>query len=104
VILQSANFYTHFSMLKSLEASFGLPCLNHAATTPRMSWRICSAAGRWSRADEVENRLDRGGRADFSFLVRTAPFFKLSDFLHIGVAPHQKIFCGNRRFKLRSSA
>jgi hypothetical protein len=28
--LQSAGFYTHFSMLKSLEASFGLPCLNHA--------------------------------------------------------------------------
>jgi phosphatidylinositol-3-phosphatase len=27
---QSATFYTHFSMLKSLEAGFGLPCLNHA--------------------------------------------------------------------------
>lgn len=27
---QSPAFYTHFSMLKSLEASFGLPCLNHA--------------------------------------------------------------------------
>jgi hypothetical protein len=28
--MQSATFYTHFSMLKSLEAGFGLPCLNHA--------------------------------------------------------------------------
>jgi phosphatidylinositol-3-phosphatase len=28
--LTSANFYTHFSVLKSLEAGFGLPCLNHA--------------------------------------------------------------------------
>ncbi len=28
--VQSAAFYTHFSMLKSLEAGFGLPCLNHA--------------------------------------------------------------------------
>jgi hypothetical protein len=28
--VQSTNFYTHFSMLKSLEAGFGLPCLNHA--------------------------------------------------------------------------
>ncbi|HXM95835.1 MAG TPA: alkaline phosphatase family protein, partial [Candidatus Dormibacteraeota bacterium] len=28
--VKSANFYTHFSLLKSLEASFGLPCLNHA--------------------------------------------------------------------------
>jgi hypothetical protein len=28
--IQSPAFYTHFSMLKSLEASFGLPCLNHA--------------------------------------------------------------------------
>ena len=28
--VQSPTFYTHFSMLKSLEAAFGLPCLNHA--------------------------------------------------------------------------
>jgi hypothetical protein len=28
--LQSAAFYTHFSLLKSLEGGFGLPCLNHA--------------------------------------------------------------------------
>ena len=27
---QSGNYYTHFSLLKSLEAGFGLPCLNHA--------------------------------------------------------------------------
>ncbi|MBZ5702429.1 MAG: alkaline phosphatase family protein [Acidobacteriia bacterium] len=28
--VQSANFYTHFSLLKSIEAGLGLPCLNHA--------------------------------------------------------------------------
>jgi hypothetical protein len=28
--VRSAQFYTHFSLLKSLEAGFGLPCLNHA--------------------------------------------------------------------------
>ena len=28
--IQSSGFYTHFSLLKSLEAGFGLPCLNHA--------------------------------------------------------------------------
>ena len=28
--VQSSTFYTHFSMLKSLESAFGLPCLNHA--------------------------------------------------------------------------
>jgi hypothetical protein len=28
--VQSNNFYTHFSLLKTLEAGFGLPCLNHA--------------------------------------------------------------------------
>jgi hypothetical protein len=28
--VKSANFYTHFSLLKSLEAGFALPCLNHA--------------------------------------------------------------------------
>ena len=27
---KSAQFYTHFSLVKSLEAGFGLPCLNHA--------------------------------------------------------------------------
>jgi len=26
----SKNFYTHFSLLKTIEAGFGLPCLNHA--------------------------------------------------------------------------
>ncbi|HEY2345620.1 MAG TPA: alkaline phosphatase family protein [Xanthomonadaceae bacterium] len=26
----SAKFYTHYSLLKTLEAGFGLPCLNHA--------------------------------------------------------------------------
>jgi len=28
--VQSVKFYTHFSLLKSIEAGFGLPCLNHA--------------------------------------------------------------------------
>jgi hypothetical protein len=28
--VQSANFYTHFSLLKSIEGGFRLPCLNHA--------------------------------------------------------------------------
>jgi hypothetical protein len=28
--IQSSQFYTHFSLLKSIEAGFGLPCLNHA--------------------------------------------------------------------------
>jgi phosphatidylinositol-3-phosphatase len=27
---KSGQFYTHFSLLKSLESGFGLPCLNHA--------------------------------------------------------------------------
>jgi phosphatidylinositol-3-phosphatase len=26
----SSQFYTGFSLLKSMEAGFGLPCLNHA--------------------------------------------------------------------------
>ncbi|MDP9065057.1 MAG: phosphoesterase [Pseudomonadota bacterium] len=28
--IKSDRFYTHFSLLKTMEASFGLPCLNHA--------------------------------------------------------------------------
>ena len=37
--VQSSHFYTHFSLLKSLEAAFQLPCLNHACdnTTDVMS-------------------------------------------------------------------
>ncbi|HEV1995274.1 MAG TPA: hypothetical protein VGR03_13170, partial [Candidatus Acidoferrum sp.] len=33
--VKDANFYTHFSLLKSIEGGFRLPCLNHAcdATT-----------------------------------------------------------------------
>ena len=28
--LASGQFYTHFSLLRSIEGGFGLPCLNHA--------------------------------------------------------------------------
>ena len=28
--LQSNQFYTHFSLLRTIEGGFGLPCLNHA--------------------------------------------------------------------------
>ena len=36
--VRSSHFYTHFSLLKSMEAAFNLPCLNHAcdATTEVM--------------------------------------------------------------------
>ncbi len=37
--LQSGEFYTHFSLLRSIEAGFGIPCLNHAcdASTKTMT-------------------------------------------------------------------
>ncbi len=31
--VKSGNYYTHFSLLKTLEGGFGLPCLNHACDT-----------------------------------------------------------------------
>jgi phosphatidylinositol-3-phosphatase len=31
--VHSGQFYTHFSLLKSIEAGLGLPCLNHACDT-----------------------------------------------------------------------
>jgi hypothetical protein len=45
--VQSNKFYTHFSLLKSLEAGFGLPCLNHAcdAGTKVMSDLFASGEG-----------------------------------------------------------
>jgi phosphatidylinositol-3-phosphatase len=30
---QSAQFYTHFSLLRTIEGGFGIPCLNHACDT-----------------------------------------------------------------------
>jgi phosphatidylinositol-3-phosphatase len=46
--VQSNKFYNHFSLLKSLEAGFGLPCLNHACdpTTNVMS-DLFGSNGRW---------------------------------------------------------
>ena len=37
--VKSSNFYTHFSLLKTVETALGLPCLNHAcdASTAVMS-------------------------------------------------------------------
>ena len=37
--VQSVVYYNHFSLLKSIEAGLGLPCLNHACDTdlPTMS-------------------------------------------------------------------
>lgn len=37
--VKSGNYYNHFSLLKSIESGFGLPCLNHAcdANVPVMS-------------------------------------------------------------------
>jgi hypothetical protein len=35
--VQSDAFYTHFSLLKTLEAGFGLPCLNHACDADVMT-------------------------------------------------------------------
>jgi len=37
--IQSNQFYTHFSLLRSIEGGFGIPCLNHAcdASTQTMT-------------------------------------------------------------------
>jgi len=35
--LQSRQFYTHFSLLRSIEGGFDLPCLNHACDASTMS-------------------------------------------------------------------
>jgi hypothetical protein len=34
---QSAQFYTHFSLLRSIEGGLGLPCLNHACDAGSMT-------------------------------------------------------------------
>jgi len=37
--VQSNTYYTHFSLLKSIESGFGLPCLNHACDHTTMLMR-----------------------------------------------------------------
>jgi len=45
--VQDGNFYTHFSLVKSIEGGFRLPCLNHAcdATTSVMSSLFANGDG-----------------------------------------------------------
>ena len=38
----SAKFYTHFSLLRTMEGGFGLPCLNHACDSSTAACPICS--------------------------------------------------------------
>ncbi len=43
--VQSSRFYTHFSLLKTLDAGFGLPCLNHACDSNEQVMSDLFAAG-----------------------------------------------------------
>ena len=47
--VQSTNYYTHFSLLKTVETALGLPCLNHAcdASTALMSDLFGLGSGRY---------------------------------------------------------
>jgi len=47
--VRSSQFYTHFSLLKSVEAGLGLPCLNHAcdSSTSVMSDLFAEGNGGW---------------------------------------------------------
>jgi len=42
---QSSRFYTHYSLLKTLDAGFGLPCLNHACDANEQVMTDLFAAG-----------------------------------------------------------
>lgn len=53
--VQSNTFYTHFSLLKSLEAGFGLPCLNHACDASTRVMTDLFGAG---------ERREQGNRGD----------------------------------------
>jgi len=55
--VKSANFYTHFSLLKSLEAGFGLPCLNHACDEAPRSCPTFSARAAARRNKSKKWRL-----------------------------------------------
>ncbi len=44
--VKDGNFYTHFSLLKSLEGAFRLPCLNHACDADTKVISSLSAAAK----------------------------------------------------------
>ena len=45
--VQSSNFYDHFSLLRTIEAGFGLPCLNHACdSTSKVMTDLFAGHGR----------------------------------------------------------
>jgi phosphatidylinositol-3-phosphatase len=57
--VQSGKFYTHFSLLKSLEAGFELPCLNHACDAGTL---VMSDLFREGRRDHDRDDDHDGGR------------------------------------------
>jgi hypothetical protein len=55
--VQSNTFYTHFSLLKSIEAGFELPCLNHACDSATSVMSDLFAGGKGDRdGDGDDNR------------------------------------------------
>jgi len=50
--LHSGRFYDHFSLLRTLEASFGLPCLNHACDPGTQTMSDLFRAGDGEGGDE----------------------------------------------------
>jgi hypothetical protein len=55
--VKSGKFYTHFSLLKSLEGGFELPCLNHACDAATSVMSDLFAAG---KNDHDSDRDDDG--------------------------------------------
>jgi hypothetical protein len=55
---QSSNFYTHFSLLKSLEGGFGLPCLNHACDPTTTVMGDLFANGKHGHRDDRDDDDD----------------------------------------------
>jgi hypothetical protein len=54
--VQSTQMYTHFSLLKSLEGGFGLPCLNHACDANVNAMSDLFAGGYERRGDEDDDK------------------------------------------------
>jgi hypothetical protein len=54
--VQSSRFYTHFSLLKTLDAGFGLPCLNHACDSNEQVMTDLFAAGHRDHSFGFEGR------------------------------------------------
>lgn len=58
--VQSNKYYTHFSLLKTIEGGFGLPCLNHACDKDTKVMSDLFSSGKYGDGDRDDDSSHSG--------------------------------------------